>query len=481
MSPKDFWIQILNRLKPTIRKAHFLTWFQNTTILRIEGSEIIVGLPSAFFQMWVSDKYGVKVLQAAQEINPEIQSIKYEVSPKLADKGNSEGVDVKKLLTEDDKKVRKVKNENEVCIEKGQSGEKICSKMLNERYTLDTFVVGKENRLPHAACSAVAHMPGGIYNPLYIYGKVGLGKTHLIQAVGSEILKNFPDHVIKYVTAERFVTEIIDAITKRNMVSFKERYRHVDCLLIDDVQFFAKKDSSQQELFHTFNELYENNKQIVITSDRSPSELDGLDDRLKSRFGMGMVVELLLPDFETRVAILQKKCEEMQVLIDPEILNFIANNIQNNVRELESVLKQVVAESQLYDKSPTIASAAEIMKRMNKAQKIIGYDIEQKRKNAFVARNAADIITFVAQYYKVTPEQIVGLDRHKEIMEPRQLCMYLIKKELGQSYERIGVDFSSRNHTTVINSVMKIENQLKKDLRLIRDLNAIRQEMGFSF
>jgi chromosomal replication initiator protein len=265
------------------------------------------------------------------------------------------------------------------------------------------------------------------------------------------------------------------------MVNFKERYRHVDCLLVDDVQFFAKKDSSQQELFHTFCELYENNKQIVITSDRSPSELDGLDDRLKSRFGMGMVVELLLPDFETRVAILQQKCEEMQVLIDPEILNFISNNIQNSVRELESVLKQVVAESQLYDKSATIASAAEIMRRMNKAQKIIGYDIEQKRKNAFIARNAADIINIVSQYYKVTPEQIIGLDRHKEIMEPRQLCMYLIKKELGQSYERIGVDFSSRNHTTVINSVTKIENQLKKDLRLIRDLNAIRQEMGFSF
>lgn len=481
MLPKDFWIQILNRLKPTIRKAHFLTWFQNTTILKLEEGEITVGLPSAFFEMWVKDKYGIKVLQAAKEIDSSIASVKYEICTRLADKGNTDGVDVKKLLNEDDKKVRKVKNENEVCIEKGPNGQKISSKMLNERYTLDTFVVGRENSLPHAACLAVSNMPGGIYNPLYIYGKVGLGKTHLIQAVGAAILNNFPDKIIKYVTAERFVNEIINCIAKRNTSEFKEKYRHVDCLLIDDVQFFAKKDSSQQELFHTFNELYENNKQIVITSDRSPSELDGLDERLKSRFGMGMVVELLFPGFETRVAILQEKCKDYQVLIAPEILNFIANNVNTNIRELESVLKQVIAESQLYDKSPTIASAAEIMKRMNKAQKIIGYDIEQKRKNAFIARSPNDIINIVAEYYKIAPEQLVGLDRHKEIMEPRQMCMYLIKKELGYSYEKIGMDFSSRNHTTVINSVSKIENRLKKDLRLVRDLNAIRQEIGFSF
>ncbi|MFA6992083.1 MAG: chromosomal replication initiator protein DnaA [Candidatus Gracilibacteria bacterium] len=481
MEHKEFWTQILFRLKPTIRKQHFLTWFNNTIILNKTVNKIVVGLPSSFFEMWVKDKYGVKVLQAAKEIDPAIEVVEYAVSPRLADKGNTDGVDVKKLYSEEEKKVRKVRNENEVDISVGKTGEKIQSKFLNDRYTLNTFVVGKENRLPHAACQAVGNMPGGIYNPLYIYGGVGLGKTHLVQAIGHEILKNYPDKVVKYVTAERFVTEIIDSILKKNMMNFKEKYRHVDCLLIDDVQFFAKKDSSQQELFHTFNELYENNKQVVITSDRSPSELDGLDDRLKSRFGMGMVVELLMPGFETRVAILQEKCKEQGVLIDPDVLNFIANNVATNVRELESILKQLNAECQLYDKSPTISTVAEILKRMNKAHKIIGLDVEQKRKNVFLMRSPNDIVDVVSQYYKIPSEQIFGLDRHKEIMEPRQVCMYLIKKELGQSYERIGVDFSHRNHTTVINAVNRIEKQLKKDLHLIRDLNAIRQEMGFSF
>jgi len=397
---------------------------------------------------------------------------------KLADKESVEGADVKELFKEtDDKKIRKVRNVNEVTVSKGSRGERVVSKMLNERYTLDTFVVGKDNRLPHAVCSAVSENPGGIYNPLYIYGDVGLGKTHLLQAVGNEVLRNFPDKVVKYITAEKFVSEVVEAIGRRNMHKFKEQYRNVDVFLLDDVQFFARKDSSQQEFFHTFNELYDANKQIVITSDRPPTQLQGLDERLKSRFAMGMVVEMLFPDFETRLAILQDKCKDFEAIIDPEVLSFVASNVHNSVRELEGVLRQAVAESQLSDSVPTIRSVAEIIKRLNKAQEIIGYDIEAKR-TEMIVKQATDVMAIVAKYYGLSVDDLIGQVRKKEVMQPRQICMYLIKQELNESYEKIGSTFGGRNHTTVMHACSKTAEDLKKNLRLVRDVNALKREMG---
>ena len=412
-----------------------------------------------------------------KKIDSSIKSIKYKVSSKVADEAG-DGIDVQTLFSaETEKKTRKVKNLNELNIVRAGSDEKILSQMLNNRYKLNNFVVGSDNRLPHAACQAVANMPGGIYNPLYIYGNVGLGKTHLLQAVGNEILTVYPDMLIKYLTAERFVTEVVEEIGRRHMKKFKEQYRNVDCLLIDDVQFFARKNSSQQEFFHTFNELYDNNKQIILTSDRSPSELDDLDDRLISRFGMGMVVELIAPDFETRLAILHQKAKEFQLILDPDIFSFIANNAINSVRELEGVLRQLVAEVQLFERVPTIKSVAEIIKRMNKAQKIIGYDVDEKSDQK-VVKNSMDIINVVASYYNVAVEEMLGKDRHKEFMIPRQISMYLIKNELGHSYERIGAGFGGRNHTTVMHSCNKTIKMLRKDLRLIRDINSIKRDMG---
>ncbi len=479
MQNKDFWISVLDRLKPTIQKANFITWFQNTTIVSHENEEVVIGVPNTFAYNWISNKYHLKVAQAVQELDPTIKTVKYEIVGKLSEPGNCEAVDVKRIVSrEDDKHVRKVRNLNEVMVTKGNStGGGVSSQMLNSRYNLNNFVVGRDNRLPHAACLAVSNSPGGIYNPLYIYGSVGLGKTHLLQSIGNEVLKNFPDMVVKCITAERFVTEVVDAIGKRYMKSFKQQYRDVDCFLLDDVQFFARKDSSQQEFFHTFNELYNANKQIVITSDRPPSELDGLDERLKSRFGMGMVVELLFPDFETRLAILNEKCKEFQVIVDPEVLSFIASNVHNNVRELESVLRQVLAECHLCDKVATIRSVAEIIKRMNKAQQIIGFDLEQKNA-ACAALTGKDIMEIVAQYYKVSIEDLVSDKRNQEVMLPRQVCMYLVKNELGQSYEKIGADFGGRNHTTVMHACSKTSTKLRKDIKLVRDINTIKRELG---
>ncbi len=445
-----------------------------------KDGKLFVAVPTPYAQSWLKEKIGIKILQAVQEVDVEVKEVVYEVHTRLKDKGNTDGINVQELLLdESEKKVRKVRNANEVRIVVGAGPEQsvVSSKILNNRYSLNNFVVGKENALPHAACNAVARMPGGIYNPLYIYGSTGMGKTHLLHAVGNEILKNFPEKTIKYVTAEKFVTEVVEAIGRRHMKSFKDQYRNVDCLLVDDVQFFARKETSQEEFFHTFNELYERNKQIVIASDRSPKELCGLDQRLTTRFGMGMVVELTTPEFETRVAILQQKCQEFQTLIAPEVLNFIAMNVLSSVRELEGVLRQAVAEAELANRVPTIRSVAEIVKRLNKAQELIGIDIENK-KTLLKAKTALDVMNAVSRYYNLTLETLTGSDRHKEVMMPRQICMYLIKNELGESYERIGQGFGGRNHTTVMHACSKMSEMLKKNVRLVRDVNVIKHEMG---
>ncbi len=479
MVQKDFWVSVLKRLKPTIKKACFITWFQNTTVFdRSEDGVVILGVPNTYAENWIKNRYHLKVLQAMQEIDTAVVALEYQVSDLLNQKGNILGVDVMPFFREeDDKKVRKVRNVNEVKVYKGQGTEAIVSRMLNHRYTLNNFVIGKDNRLPHAACQAVSHTPGGIYNPLYIYGTVGLGKTHLLQAVGNEILRNYPDMVVKYITAEKFVTEVVEAIGKRHMKQFKDQYRNVDCFLVDDVQFFARKDSSQQEFFHTFNELYDGNKQIILTSDRPPSELQDLDERLVSRFGMGMVVEMIMPDFETRLAILQNKCSEFEMIIDPEVLSFIASNVQNSVRELEGVLKQVVAEVQIFDRVPTISSVADIIRRLNKAQEIIGFDIEAKKAN-FRVKTEEEVMKIVAEYYNVSVDDLTGNNRHKEYMLPRQVCMYLIKNELNESYEKIGRGFGGRNHTTVMHACGKTAKRLRTDVKLVRDVNCIKREMG---
>lgn len=469
-SLRDLWVKVLTRLEPTIIRTHFITWFRNTMVKEIRGSVLVVAVPTAIAKSWVEGKYAMKILQAIKEENDSIESVEFEIVARLADEKNVDGTDASKIGSENDKKIRKVKNKEEVYVAKG-----VTSKMFNPKYTLDNFVVGLENRLPHAAAQAVAKMPGGIYNPLYIYGGVGLGKTHLLQSIGNEILK-LSNKTVCYVTAEKFVSEVVGSIQTRSMSKFKEQYRGIDVFLIDDIQFFARKDSSQQEFFHTFNELYDANKQIVLTSDRPPSELDDLDKRLTSRFGMGMVTEILMPEMETRMAILQDKCMEQQVIVDNEVLEFIAANVTTSVRELAGVLRQVLAEAELENRVPTVKSAALVFKRLFKAQEIIGYEIEKKQMEG--SATATDVMKIVANYYRVTVDEIIGEGRNKEVLVPRQICMYIIRHELSHSLERIGEDFGGRNHTTVINACKKVVEKLKSDTRLVKDINAIKREMG---
>lgn len=472
MSKKDLWKKILIRLKPTIKLPVFKTWFADTAVLEKTEVSIIIGLPTPFAVKWVNDHYHVKILQAAQEISPHITEVTYQVQSSLAQKENIEKVSLEEILEpNDEKKVRKVRNKNEVHLGNGIVSRKLCI-----RYTLDNFVVGKDNKLAHAACLAVANMPGGIYNPLYIFSGVGLGKTHLLQSIGHEILKNWPNARVVYMTAEQFTNEIIQAIGKRRTKEFKDKYRSVDCFILDDIQFLENKDMSQMEFFHTFNDLYESNKQIILSSDRTPHDLDGLKDRLKSRFGMGTVIEILPPDYETRLAILNQRCRDLEVIIDPEVLEFIAFHIETNVRDLIGVLMQAIAQTTLNETTPTIKLVAQILQSQHKIQKIHDHNNRIHKKPSITTMQG--IIDIVSTYFNITKEDLVGPIRKKELMTPRQICMYLIKKELDQSYERIGKVFGGRNHTTVLHAYNSVVRKLKTDYRLVRDVNALKQEMG---
>lgn len=471
MDLKEFWLNSLKRLYPTITHQKFVSWFKNTAAISIEKGTLTVGLPTTFAQNWVNDKYKIKVLQAAQELNPEIEKVVFEVHATLDNPADGRAVNIDVIIGKK-RKSRKISGGREVSY-----GDGLKSKAFNPRYTLNNFIVGKDNRLPHAACMAAANMPGGIYNPLFIYGGVGLGKTHLLQATGIEILKNRPDAKVIYMSAEKFVTEIVEAIGKRYTKEFKAKYRNVDCLILDDVQFFARKDSSQQEFFHTFDDLYNFNKQILISCDRSPSELEGIDTRLVSRFTMGMVVELLFPDFETRLAILHAKCREHGVIIDSEILEFIAYNTQKSIRELEGILLQVVALSQIQNTVPTLALVAGIMKKLNKSKEIVGIQ-EIKTETKRIVRDSDDVMDMVCEHFNITRTELLGNDRRREFALPRQICMYLMKNELDHSYEKIGRDFSGRTHTTVLHACNKVVSSMKTDEKLVRDLNALKKEMG---
>lgn len=467
---QDLWLRILEKVESEVKRPHFLTWFQNTAILSYHDGLLVIGVPNIFAKDWLEHKLGAQLMQAIQFVHPEVKEVMFEVDTQLGLPEDVRSVDVNKLFNKE-KKSRKLPGRQEVRLLEG-----ISSKCLNPKYTLQNFVVGGSSRLAHAAAMAVGQRPGSLYNPLFIYGGVGLGKTHLLQAIGNEVLRNNPDKVVVYMTSERFTNEIVEAIGRRNSKGFKDHYRKVDVLIIDDIQFLANKDRTQEEFFHTFNELYDNGKQIIISSDRTPKELDQLEDRLVSRFEMGMIVDVQFPDFETRLAILHSKCREHEVLIHPEVLEFIAMNVHDSVRELEGVLVQAIAQAQLEHSTPTVRSVAKIIKKLGRTQ-LQGFEEEMdatERRSVHLE----DVLELVAAYYRISIEDMLGDSRKSHVILPRQVAMYLVRNELGAAFEQIGEAFGGKNHSTVIHACEKVEKQLKKDKNLLRDMNAIKKEMG---
>ncbi|MFA7278242.1 MAG: chromosomal replication initiator protein DnaA [Candidatus Gracilibacteria bacterium] len=474
---KDIWRGVLKVMEQTIPRTTFVTWFQNTAPLRYEQGIFVVGLPHVFAMQQVPKLYGSRIADVLKTALSDFQNVVFEVDSALANSDDERRIELK---TEPTKKVRKVSGGQEVSF-----GDGLRSKVLQQRYKLDSYITGPNNRLPYAACQAVSSNPGGIYNPLFLYGKVGLGKTHLLQGTGNQIVKNHQDAVVVYITSENFMNEVVEAIRTRRMKDVKEKYRRVDCLIVDDIQFFGRGTSTQEEFFHTFNDLYSAGKQIILSSDRAPKELENLDDRLRSRFGMGMVVEVQSPDYETRLAILQSKCMQEGVIIDPDVLSCIAYHVEDSVRDIEGVLKSIIGMMQLEKIQPTIETALEKIRQFNKAVEIRDNFVPTGGPRSPVSgpargfvRNIDLVMTTVAKYFNISKQDLVGEDRRKEVLVPRQICMYLIRKELDEAYEKIGADFGGKNHTTVLHACNKIHKMLQTDQRIVRDLSAIRKELG---
>ncbi|TSC79402.1 MAG: chromosomal replication initiator protein [Candidatus Peregrinibacteria bacterium Gr01-1014_25] len=462
------WQDVLTRLEPQIPRSQFITWFRDTAALGLDGSTLIVGLPLPMSLNWHLEHYRAMTLQAAQEAEPSVTQVVYKVDVSLKeDRGR--GFDLLQLFPE--RKQRKLPGRGEVKVAEG-----IVSRILSPRYTMENFIVGTSNRLAFAACQAVATRPGDRYNPLFLYGGVGLGKTHLLQATGNAILRQMPKAMIVYTTTEDFTNQVIEAITQQKMEPFRRRYRLVDVLIIDDVQFLAKKERTQEEFFHTFNALYEDRKQIIISADRPPAELH-LDDRLTSRFERGMIADLSQPDYETRLAILMEKAREYELFIDMTVLQFIAEHATRNVRELEGILMQAVAQYELEQRVPTVRSIAEIMAKLNKdphaEAETVGFETPPKKRATF-----QDVMEAVSRYYSVSVQDMIGASRVREVLIPRQIAMYLLKKHMDISYVRIGECFSGRDHTTVMNAVQRVEGRLHTDPQLLRELRSLEREIG---
>jgi len=335
---------------------------------------------------------------------------------------------------------------------------------LNLNYTFNSFVVGPGNELAQAAAKAAAEKPGEIYNPLFIYGGVGLGKTHLVQAVGNYILEKQAKKKVLYINSEKFTNDFIFAIKSGTTDKFKETYRNVDVLLIDDIQFIAGKEQTQEEFFHTFNALHQNNKQIIISSDRPPKAIAAIENRLVSRFEWGMIADISAPDLETRVAILEIKCQERHYNLDSEIIHFIAETIQDNIRELEGALNRIIAFHQLNNTTPSLESVKSILGGISANPKKAGLTSKKLLKK-------------IAEFYDISIDSLLGSSRKKELVIPRQIAMYLMREELKASYPYIGQDMGGRDHTTAMHACIKISTLINNDERIKNDILALRQRI----
>lgn len=407
------WSKIMQSLREEIGSTSFDIWFSLVKYDSFLNNNVIISVPNSLTKEWIESRYLDNIVK------------------KLRSMTNQE---VTLLLTTDSSLDNKISS-------------------LNRKYTFDTFVVGNSNRFAHAACYAVGESPFKAYNPLFIYGGVGLGKTHLMQAIGHHILRKNPNHSVMYVSSEQFTNELITAIKDDSTFSFRNKYRNIDVLLIDDIQFLAGKERTQEEFFHTFNTLYEANKQLVISSDRPPRMIPTLEDRLRSRFEWGLITDIQPPDLETRVAILRKKAQAENLNIPYDILDYIANYIDSNIRELEGALIRMVAYATITNKPLNMATASEALKDILPPPRPRKITIELVQKE-------------VSSYYGIALPELLSKKRTKQVAYPRQIAMYLCRKLTDASYPQIGEQFGGRDHTTVIHANEKVEKDLAADPQL---------------
>ncbi len=441
-SINDIWQKTLDAIQDEIPITSFKTWFNDTTLIHLDNKSAVIRAETNFQRDWLENHYTDLIKQKMYESIGEQPSIRITIHDEPDDE--TPAAESKKP---------------------DAPAEKPVAPQLNMNNTFETFVIGSGNRFSHAASLAVAEAPAKAYNPLFIYGGVGLGKTHLMHAIGHYVLENKPNAKVAYLSSEKFTNEFINSIRDNKTEEFRNRYRHVDVLLIDDIQFLAGKESTQEEFFHTFNALHEDNKQIVISSDRTPKEIPTLEDRLRSRFEWGLITDITPPDLETRIAILRKKCEEEKVEIPNEAMIYIASNIQTNIRELEGALTRVAAYSKLSNQPLTSDVVAEALKDI----------VSQKKPKKITIQDIQDV---VAEYYGVQTEDFLSKKRTRSIAFPRHVAMYLSRELTDSSLPKIGEMFGGRDHTTVIHAHEKISKLVNEDSLFKDELDDIEKKLN---
>lgn len=442
MHTRELWQSALTEIELSLSRANYSTWFKNTTIIKFDDGTVYLGVPNEFVKDWLATKYHSFILKTLRDLNEHVRTIEY-------------------CITKNTDQPKKD-------IEVGPSDKQPFSKLpfneikedgLNPKYTFKSFIVGPFNELAYAATQAIVNRPGAQYNPLFIYGGTGLGKTHLLQSIGNEIKRRIPEFKVFYTSLEKFSIDYVNSMHANKINLFKEKYRKYDVLIMDDIQFVSGKEKTQEELFYLFNTLYEQNKQIIFSSDKHPNFILGLEDRLQSRFNAGMIIDIVQPDFESRLAIISSKVKEGTSFISNEILEYIAEVVQGNIRELEGVLNTIIMQSQLKGREMQLQEVKQLIKNNIKTKKNI---------------SLRDVIKVVSDFYGVDPESIYNKTRRKDIVKPRQVAMYILREDFDVSYPAIGETLGGRDHTTVIHSYEKIKLDLQTNPVLMKEVAELR-------
>jgi chromosomal replication initiator protein len=443
MDTKQLWDKVLQEMQTVISKANFATWFKGTYIQSFEDGVIFISVPNTFVQEWLYKKYHQVILKFLRTVHPSIHSLEYAISKE--DRGG-QNIPVKQIVG-----ATRELPLNEFYINKEDN--------LNPRYTFGSFIVGPFNELAHAASQAVIKNLGLAYNPFFVYGNTGHGKTHLIQAVGNHIKTSYPSKKVFYLTSERFCQDYINSLQTNKVSLFKEKYRKYDMIVMDDIQFFAGKEKFQEELFHLFNNYYDNNKQIIFSSDKHPNLIPDIEARLKSRFGAGMIVDIPEPDHESRTAIIKSKLSNNGLVLSPEFIDFLAKEVAGNIRDIEGIVNSIVCQIDLKKRELNFNELRDLIKNNIKPKKMIGYK---------------EVVKIISDFYKIDEQSIYDKTRRKEIIKPRQVIMYILRQDFNISYPSIGDKLGGRDHTTVIHSFEKIKKEMKADDSLIKEIQQIR-------
>ena len=454
MQDDRLWQAVLGEIELSVSRGNYVTWFKNTRILKFKDSILTIGVPNVFVKQQLERKYNQLVLDILAKNKATPNSVEYKIHTDLYNsrRQNDEAVtlDTKTTTTE-----ASTRNNVSSLSHSYRQG-------LNERYTFENFIVGSGNELAYAACQAIAQHPGSKYNPLFVYGGVGIGKTHLIQAVGNAIMANKPNTRVVYVSTEQFVQEFIDAVRYKKNTDFAGYYRNADVLIIDDMQFIAGKDKTQEEFFHTFNALHQANKQVIISSDKPPKDIPTLEERLRSRFEWGMSIDMQNPDFETRCAIVQSKAQALGIVLPSDVVDYLANHIQTNIRELEGALNQLIAFCEMRGLEPDATIVSSLL---------------DSSKNRPKHLSAHQVVERISKHFQVPMEDLLGPKRDKDIVVPRQVAMYMLRNELHLSFPKIARELGRKDHTTAIHSVEKIEQELTFDAIMRQHVSEIKERL----